>query len=410
MDEVKYMRVQLITNRGIDNNKYPNITISELGTPRSLDEFDVNVIDLGTSDLWKTKGKNKEDIVKILDFKSLRSMVTHRQSATIIYSFPQDMAFLSYNSAFKQYQESSRLKDMLLTVKNIIHYACPDTSFPFLLYEKTTTKIGSESFDADFHFDTSNNAITVSAYSNKATTIKQKDYLFLTTLNITRSEELLFEFLNGILPKHEQEEIPEWMDTIDCFDDSALKHGIDVNKQIIENAQNEIDISKNKLQKNMYYKSILYTNGSELVEVVFKVLEKILSCDLSKFVDEKKADFIIKKDNYTLIGEIKGVTSNIKNEHISQVDVHYQGYMDKLSEEGTQENVHQILIMNPFRNKPLDERDPVSDDQINLAKRNECLIIETKTLLKLFEMFVAGKIDVDYCEDLFVKEIGLLTL
>ena len=97
-----------------------------------------------------------------------------------------------------------------------------------------------------------------------------------------------------------------------------------------------------KLKENLRYKSILYSNGDDLVRVVFEILENILDCDLSKFEDIKKEDFLIKKDNYTFIGEIKGVTSNVKNEHISQVDVHYQKYMDKLNEEKIQERVKEL--------------------------------------------------------------------
>ena len=162
------------------------------------------------------------------------------------------------------------------------------------------------------------------------------------------------------------------------------------------------------LRENARIKSILYTNGDELAEVVFSILEKILACDLSEFVDEKKEDFLIKKDEYTIIGEIKGVTSNIKSEHISQVDVHYHGYLDKLAEESKCENVYQVLIMNPFRNKPLSERDPVHDTQILLAERNGCLIIETVTLLKLYEKLIAGEIDVTTCEKLFTEKSGIL--
>ncbi|MBO7554518.1 MAG: hypothetical protein J6T41_00900, partial [Neisseriaceae bacterium] len=54
------------------------------------------------------------------------------------------------------------------------------------------------------------------------------------------------------------------------------------------------------------------------------------------------------------------------------------------------------------------ERDPVHETQINLAKRNKCLIIETKTLLKLYEKFVAGEIKAEDCEKLFTEKYGLL--
>lgn len=110
----------------------------------------------------------------------------------------------------------------------------------------------------------------------------------------------------------------------------------------------------------------------------------------------------------TFIGEIKGVTSNIKNENISQLDVHYQGYMDKLESGGKFENVKALLIMDHQRTHKLDERQPVHINQINLANRNGSLIIETYTLLKLFEDFLSGIITKDNIVELFIKNEGLL--
>ena len=99
--------------------------------------------------------------------------------------------------------------------------------------------------------------------------------------------------------------------------------------------------------------------------------EKVLDCNLSGFIDEKNEDFLIQFQDVSFIGEIKGVTSNIKSENISQLDVHYQGYMDKLQEENRTETVKQILIMNPFRTKPLSERAEVHEKQINSTHKKE---------------------------------------
>ena len=40
--------------------------------------------------------------------------------------------------------------------------------------------------------------------------------------------------------------------------------------------------SKEELTKNNEHKSILYTNGDELVNMIFEILEKILNYDLSR--------------------------------------------------------------------------------------------------------------------------------
>lgn len=403
------MKMQLITSRKFEECDYPHVTISEFDKPLALDEFEVNIIDLNSSELWRTKEQNLKTIDRLADFASIQSMVTHRKIASVVYCLPQDLTFLSHEFSKGPYKKGTRLKDIIPFLEAMIKASYPQTEwFPNLLYEKTRTIIDTRVYNADFYFDQSLNSRSLSELSQKATTVNISDYLYLTTLNIFASEEYLISFIEGILPKQEREVVPVWMESVEFFDDRAQKERIITNNIIIENAQAAIKTAKEKLDANMYYKSILYTNGDELVEVVLSILEKILSCNLSDFEDEKKEDFQIKKDSYTLIGEIKGVTSNIKNEHISQVDVHFQGYLDKLAEEGAKENVHQVLIMNPFRNKPISEREPVHETQIKLAERNGCLIIETMTLLKLFEKFVAGVIDVGTCEKLFTEKTGLL--
>ena len=72
----------------------------------------------------------------------------------------------------------------------------------------------------------------------------------------------------------------------------------------------------------------------------------------------------------------------VANKNVSQLDVHVQSYLDKLQEEGKEENVKGLLIVNHQRNKPLKDRQEVHEHQRNLVTRNGSLIIETQTLLK----------------------------
>ena len=82
------------------------------------------------------------------------------------------------------------------------------------------------------------------------------------------------------------------------------------------------------------------------------MLEELFEYDLSVFIDEKHKDFLIKREDHTIIGEIKGINSNVKNENLSQLELHCQRCCDELQEEKRQENIKKILINNPFK-KPL---------------------------------------------------------
>ena len=170
------------------------------------------------------------------------------------------------------------------------------------------------------------------------------------------------------------------------------------------------DFRIEKLAKNLRYKSVLFETGEALVIVVFEILEKMLKYDLSSFVDEKDEDFRIIFNDVTFIGEIKGITSNVKSENVSQLDVHCQTYIDSLDEEGKSENIKGILIINPLRNKPLNQRDNVHEKQIQLAKRNGSLIVTTDVLLNLFAAYLESHISTEKIIELLKNKIGLLQI
>ena len=406
------MKIQLISDGDHSLLESDNVTITRLESPFSLDEFDVNVIDLSTPSLWYCSQGVLGNINQINDLSSIKKMVERKTNSYTIYLLPANETFhycFSWDGHRQTYTKKKPLKDCLELITSIVSDAIPNGfQLTPVIYENTTTVVNQISYTASFYFETCYVPITKSDKSLKPTTISIFDKNYLTTLQVLETAEKFINFIETILPSSERSTAPEWVNEVRVLNDNELNETIELSQEKIDELNVKIEEAKKRLQENERIKSILYTNGDELVEVVFSILERMLSCDLSEFIDEKKEDFLIKKDSYTLIGEIKGVTSNVKSEHVSQVDVHYQGYIDKLSERGLNENVHQVLIMNPFRNKPLQEREPVHDIQIKLAERNECLIIETATLLRLYEKFVSGDVSVETCERLFTEKTGLL--
>lgn len=252
--------------------------------------------------------------------------------------------------------------------------------------------------------------LTESEISKKITTVRFYNDIIITTLDICKSIDDIEEFIRCVLLDDKNADIPEWIKEYEFGNDNEQKKIIlTANEQIVE-LQKKIEAAEQQLKENNRYKTILCNNGESLVKVIFEILEKLFDCDLSGFVDEKKEDFIIEKNGSIFIGEIKGVTSNIKSEHVSQLEVHYQTYMDEHQEEINERDVHGLLIINPFRTKILSERDPVHERQIGLAKRNNSLIIETITLLKIFELHQKGNISSDQCIEVLSNKTGLLSV
>lgn len=407
------MTIQLITYNSRCTGEKDGITFSPLHAPCALDDFDINIIDLSVASMWSYADSNVGYTDSSADFDTIHKMVSNKKKSTVIYVLPQNVNY-HYNTKYSQIHSDATkpIKDILsfIFVNSLKKAIYPENQLPQLVYERTCTSVAQLKYDADLYFDTSDHVITKSDKSEKVTTIQLRDCIYATTLRITASNDTLKLFIRTMFEKQEREVAPEWMASINFGDDAEQNSQIERSKAEIEAAMAKIKAAENKLAENTKYKSILYTNGDELVGVVFDILEKIFACDLSSFVDDKKEDFLIKLPSCTFIGEIKGVTSNIRSENISQIDLHYYSYLDRLAESGTSENVKQLLIMNPFRTKALDKRDPVHISQIELAIRNGCLIIETNTLLRLFEKFCNGEVTTQKCVNVLSRRSGLLCL
>lgn len=386
--------------------KYAECTTLE--APLSPDSFSYNFYDLTDNILWRFHGSQYVSINSIDDFQSVQTMLKKSSSAVNIVVLPQNLEFFfDYDPYYKRYDKQCNLKDIIYNLTDILSKLIP-TPFPRIYYENTTTTLNSHSIKASFCFENEKGSpFTFSDGSKKITTCKINDRLFLTTLNIFESPQTFEAFLNLIMPTGENETYPEWLYEVNVLDDQEQRDKIGQSEKIIGEEQAKIALAQEKLAANLKYKSILATNGDALVGVVFEILQELLNCDLSEFQDEHQEDFEIKKEDVTFIGEIKGVTSNVRSEHISQLDVHCQNYQDRLQEEGREETVKGLLIINHQRSSAPTERQVVHEIQIALADRNQSLIVETQELLYLFEAKQMGRVEVSQICRAFKEMTGI---
>lgn len=399
--------IQIITYSGSEKYQSKQIYVSKLESPQSLDEYDYNFIDLRDGKIWFNMGDTINSINCIATFKHINSMISHSRRMKTIVILPQDCDYYyKYFPHSKSYANTLRLRDMIDSFSKLIFKDLIGINTLNILYENTTTVIYSDTVNASFYFEEYNKVLTQSNHSNKVTTTEYENVIF-TTLNIQCNELAILQFLKAIGLLYEKQSAPDWFNEIQKFDDEELKNDIDsINRDIVVLKTN-LEQKEKLLSINNLYKSILYTNSDELVQMVYKILEELFSSNLSDFIDEKKEDFIIEKEKVTFVGEIKGVSSNVKNEHVSQVDVHVQTYMDCAIEQGNCPELKGLLIINTQRNRPPKERDEIGQNQIRLAKRNESLIITTVELLDLYEKFKNNQVSSEEIINTFSETIGL---
>ena len=406
------MKIQCISNR---NHQFKNIKCSPLGNPEAFDSFDINIIDLTYNYDWRSDGSSPVVVHLKEDFNNLKKIIFKCKCQNIVFLLPQDFDVqynydFNYSSNRREYTRSSRLKNMLnhYFLNNLKEIGVDFIrSFGF---ENNHYLMNQKQYDSSFFFDIclEGEVLQRAINSNKAVTVRN-DRIICTFLKL-ENEEAIFDFLND-LKLLNRVDIPKWLDNYVFFDDSALKQDIVNQNQIIETANKRIESDNERINKNIYYKSILICNGEELVKRVFAILDEMLGINLTnEFEDEKKEDFIARLPEITFIGEIKGVTSNVRNEHISQVDNHLSLYEDKLQEENRNENLKKLLIINHQRNTDVLSREEIHINQVNKAKKENVLIVETITLLKLYESFKSNRMANDDLIKLFSEEVGVLKI
>ena len=411
--------IQLITeNNNLKEQAKNNseFKVNCLKNIESMDEYDINIIDLNSENLWYNKEGNQESINEINDLKHLKNTIENSLSSKMLIILPQNLNYFWYKYNNK-YLNEEQLKNEVKLIKKIINENI--YCFPFdLYYEKSITKIGDKRISSDFCFNNKQivdtkwtickvTEILSSNKSKKINTIKVDDKIYITSLNINENIDSIIEFLKYIKIYNANEEIiPKWIKDINILNDIEIKKQLSqIEENILKLEQNRVHI-KEVINENNKIKSILYETDKKLQNKIIEILNEMLDYNDDNFIDEMEEDFRIKKENITFIVETKGLKRNIAGTDVSKTFNHVLMYEEKLQEIGEKENVKGIFIVATQRDRCLQEREKTPDRQISIAERNNILIIRREELLELFEAFRNKKIKTEKIIKLFNEQIG----
>lgn len=411
--------IQLITeNNNLKEQAKNNseFKVNFLKNIESMDEYDINIIDLNSENLWYNKEGNQESINEINDLKHLKNTIENSLSSKMLIILPQNLNYFWYKYNNK-YLNEEQLKNEVKLIKKIINENI--YCFPFdLYYEKSITQIGDKRISSDFCFNNKQivdtkwtickvTEILSSNKSKKINTIKVDDKIYITSLNINENIDSIIEFLKYIKIYNANEEIiPKWIKDINILNDIEIKKQLSqIEENILKLEQNRVHI-KEVINENNKIKSILYETDKKLQNKIIEILNEMLDYNDDNFIDEMEEDFRIKKENITFIVETKGVKRNIAGTDVSKTFNHVLMYEEKLQEIGEKENVKGIFIVATQRDRCLQKREKTPDRQISIAERNNILIIRTEELLELFEAFRNKKIKTEKIIKLFNEQIG----
>ncbi len=373
------LKIQYITN---SEHQIKAFECSSFSSPKALDSYDVNIINMDYEELWTCERSNSLDFRHIAarnDFISLCDMINNSKKSVQILVLPSNL-----NILFDFRQNCSELKNEIPFLRSCIYQYF---HFSFLIgFESNKTVVGKTELSSDFYFKTGE-AVTKAKDTEKATTIRIGQNVYATFIQLNTQEDIN-NFINLLgLFQEVESDYPDWLYGLSFDDDDKIKESIKQNEESIKSCEKAIAEGNMKLEENMSYKAMLVESGTKLVEIVFKTLNEMLDIDFSEFEDKKREDFLFKNNGITYIGEIKGVNDGIGNAHISQVDNHKSLYEDYLQSKNLPlETIKKVLIINDQRKKPINEREDIHQNQITKAKKENVLIIRTIDLLKLLEL------------------------
>lgn len=409
------MRIQYIS---LTKKNYQRFTCSTFKEYQTIDTFDATVIDLSSQDVWKTRAGVPDSVDCENTLFKLGNIVKNSKKKNILILLPININYVYSDSFYSDYYNKAKeMCDCLESLKNTLIRTSFLSKNTYIECEHNTTILkDGTNIDSDFYFAKHRDSghlipKTVSFKSDKMTSIYDEFInLYYTFLDIS-NEDLLTKLLLELGIDSESDNIPSWLEEMNVFDDESLKNEILGCNNQIGQLKETIEFNKNKIKNNNYYKEMLIYSGDELVERVFKTLEELLGIDLQQFVDKKGPDFVFKLNDCVYVGEIKGISTNVKNANISQIDVHESNYIDALEERGESiPKIKKLLIINHQRNKPFAEREPINDNQVRLAKNHGVLIVETASLIKLLEEFRKRGFDKETIINLLHESKGRLVV
>lgn len=367
--------IQILTYSGNEEKlRGEGIRLNKIHDAEALDSFEINIISLQDDNMWVTRERTLGTIDTIGDLISLSKMIASSKQSKIIVILPQNNGF-TYNTweSDCRYWKRREFKDALGDFYYVLGHLFQPLERIDLIYENTTTLVGNKKVLASFHFDESvKHVLTKSEKSNKPTTVEVGEKI-LSTLNISNCNEVQ-DFLSLIGLIKEKSKAPEWMEGINMFDDDNQLEIIQENNKAIETANENISNAMKVINQNKRYKSVLYTSGDELVEVIFEILEKMLGCDLSEFTDKKKEDFKFMINDKVFIGEIKGVTPNVKKANVV-MSVHALSRIPRLNKPGLPE-VSEKMLMKIINGTP--NYTEGEDKQIYFIQELQLLVVRNK--------------------------------
>ena len=191
----------------------------------------------------------------------------------------------------------------------------------------------------------------------------------------------------------------DWLANVQIINDEELNNQYLKNEEQLKNIQKQQQDIQNEIEKNNYYKALLYYSGEKLVDVVENILEEMLNVKIYD-KDLKKQDLHFKLDTTNMLVEIKGVNHPFQRDNISQVKRHIKDFAEEHEIYGADvdKKCKGVLILNPYSLHDLKEKISkkfYSKEVIEDIKYENICTLDTITLLNYYSKWKKDSKSID---------------
>lgn len=172
---------------------------------------------------------------------------------------------------------------------------------------------------------------------------------------------------------------PEWANKFFLPNMEAIDEEIQELKDEKKKVQEKIDNQRAELESEESFRKLLYEEGDELRDIVWKALSEI-GFDVDEY-DQMDEDGAVDTERGKYVIEVKGTTRAAKTKYVRQLNDHINRYLEREHEEPGG-----ILVVNHFRKKKPESRGDAFSGDVKKAIQSSQRDIIALTSYELFNI------------------------
>lgn len=202
-----------------------------------------------------------------------------------------------------------------------------------------------------------------------------------------------------------ENELPEWSKKYYLPNEKDTVEAIDTMKKSIEKLEQEL-LNKELLLGDLRQDKQLFTaTGAELENTVKRIFTEMGFTTIE--AEDRRDDLILNHGDTTFIFEIKGLSKSAAEKNAAQLEKWLSEF--RINKEGIAKG---ILLVNTFRNDPLNERtgDSFPHQMIPFSTKRDHCLMTTIDLMILYFKFKAHQLSTEDVSALLLSTNGVLKL